>query len=108
MSKIKKTAKLVKELLRVDPKARNSDGYLYLKVLELMAGMEERPIRLEEMTVPYFLLNIRQLNYPCFETVRRTRAKIQSEHPELRASAEIEAKRQARRKEFKAFAREKT
>lgn len=107
MSKLKMTSKLVKELLRVDPKARNSDGYLYLKVLELMAGMQEKPIRLEEMTLPFFLLNIRQLNFPCFETVRRVRAKIQSDNPDLRPSPEIEAKRQARRKEYREYARDK-
>lgn len=102
MNGIFKTSKLVKAVLTDIPATRNSDSYLYLKVLERVAGTTE--IDLKGMTVPYFLCNIKKLNFPYFETVRRARQKMQRRYPELKAVDEIEAARAENETEYRAFA----
>ncbi|MBR3592175.1 MAG: hypothetical protein IKL46_04925 [Clostridia bacterium] len=104
MNGLIKVSHIVKEVLTDIPDTRNSDSYLYLKVLERVAAKQETPINLKEMTVDYFLCNVKQLHFPYFETVRRARQKIQAEHPELKAKAEVEKVRAEKEEVFKAFA----
>ena len=104
MNGLIKTSKLVKEILTDIPDTRNSDSYLYLKVLERVAAKLEKPINLQDISVPYFLCNIKKLKFPYFETVRRARQKVQADHPELKGCAEVEAVRDEKEKVFEAFA----
>ena len=94
---------LVKNILEQDKRARNSDSFLYFKVLEHIA--EEKQIDLHRLTVPGFLLCRNQLGLPCHETVRRTRQKVQAEFPELRANAEVEAERAGFEEAYREYAR---
>lgn len=104
MNGLIKISHIVREVLTEIPDTRNSDSYLYLKVLERVAQTQETPIDLKELTVDYFLSNVKQLHFPYFETVSRARRKVQEEHPELRAKPEIEETRAKKEEQFKAFA----
>lgn len=82
---------LVKSILEQDQRARNSDSFLYLRVLKHIET--EQREKLNGVTVFDFLLNLQGKVYPCFESVRRARQKIQREYPELSASEEVQAYR---------------
>lgn len=99
MNELKTTAKLVKHILEVDPQARNSDGRLYVKVLEHIGGIE-----LLTMPIAHVFENQKSLGIPGFETVRRSRQKIQAEFPELAACDKVAAMRCVNEDEFRAYA----
>ena len=103
MNELKNTTALVKSILEQDKQCRNSDSFLYLKVLSTAA--KQKGIDLEKMTVPYFLLNLHGAGLPGFETVRRTRQKLQQHHPELAACEAVEGFRAVNEQEFRAYAR---
>lgn len=103
MSEIKTTNNLVKEILKTSQKARNSDSYLLYSVYATIGKREG--IDIDNMSVPTFFLNLKKFGFPSPETVRRTRQKLQSEHPELRGCDEVEEMRDQREKEFRSYAR---
>ena len=103
MNDLKTTTALVKSILEQDKQCRNSDSFLYLKVLS--AAAKQKGIDLEKMTVPYFLLNLHGAGLPPFESVRRTRQKLQQHHPELAACEAVEGFRAVNEQEFRAYAR---
>lgn len=103
MNELKKTSHIVKAILEEDVQARNSDSYLYLKVLDHIANRES--IFLAGMPVPYFLENMHNLGFPPFESVRRTRQKIQADFPALAACEKVAAMRKENEAEYRAFAR---
>ena len=86
-----KTSKIVKAILEEDEHARNSDSYLYLKVLYHIGQL--KGIDVNAMSVSEFLLHRNELGFPCFETVRRTRQKLQATFSELAANDDVEAQR---------------
>lgn len=101
MENIKQTTKLVKAILEQDKRCRNSDSFLYFKVLSVVA--KRKGIHLESMTVPYFLLNLHGTAFPPFESVRRSRQKVQEHHPELAACeavAEYRAENESAMREY--------
>lgn len=81
MKDLKTTKALVLTILEEDTQARNSDSYLYLRVLNTVA--EKEHINLNEIHVIDFLLNLHKSPFPPFESVRRTRQKIQEKYPHL-------------------------
>lgn len=102
MSKIEelKTAtELVKETLERYPETRNSDDQLYLLVC--------RAINIDILRLPFGLVmrQRKKYNLPAFESVRRTRQKIQAAHPELCACADVEAMREVNEEAFREYAR---
>ena len=103
MLDLKNTTALVKSILEQDKQCRNSDSFLYLKVLSVTA--KQKGIDLGKMTVPYFLLNLHGAGLPPFESVRRARQKIQEHNPHLAACESVEGFRMDNEKEFRAFAR---
>lgn len=103
MNELKTTTKLVKAILEQDEQARNSDSFLYLKVIEHISA--RKGILLTYMTVAQFLLNMKRFGFPGFETVRRTRQKIQEHHPELAACRKVEEMRMENEKEYRDYAR---
>ena len=102
MTELKTTTALVKSILEQDKQCRNSDSFLYLKVLSVIG--KQKGIDIEKMSIPYFLLNLHGAGFPGFETVRRTRQKLQQHHPELCACEVVEDFRTEREKEFRAYA----
>lgn len=103
-TELKNTAALVKGILETDVRARNSDSYLYLKVCEYIS--HEKGHFLWQFEVPYFLMNMKELGYPPFETVRRSRQYIQRKNPELSASKKVAEQRAENEEVFRQFARE--
>lgn len=95
---------IVQSLLETDRKTRNSDSYLYLRIIQIIA--DEKGIYLENISVPFFLENMRELGFPPFETVRRTRQKLQAENPLLAADDFTAEKRAENETIFNAFVKE--
>ena len=102
MNELKTTTKLVKSILEVDKQARNSDSVLYLRVLEHIAA--EKGIQLDYLTVRRFLTSMNILPFPPFESVRRTRQKVQATFPELASAEKIAKMRMENEKEYRAYA----
>ena len=105
MSKAKElftTTALVKEILISDEKARNSDSYLYYRVLGVLA-VEQR-IDVYRTPTAVFLLKMSEWGFPPFESVRRSRQKLQATFPELSADKTVEAFRAENETEVRAFA----
>ena len=102
MNDLKNTTALVKALLEEDKQCRNSDSFLYLKVLSVIG--KRKGIDIDTMSVPCFLLSLHGTAFPGFETVRRTRQKIQQHYPELSACEDVEGFRMDNEKEFRAYA----
>lgn len=102
MNNLKKVSAIVFSILKDDKQARNSDSYLYLKVLDYIAHRDG--IFLAGMPVPYFLENMKHLGFPPFESVRRTRQKIQASFPALAARDKVQTMRNENEAEYRAFA----
>ena len=91
----KQTRKIVKNILTDYPQTRNSDNALYIKVVETLNPQAiDRPFA-------NVLSNLEELGLPCYETVRRTRQKLQEEIPELKACDVVEDYRTMREEEFR-------
>lgn len=102
MHDLKNTTALVKTILEQDKQCRNSDSFLYLKVLSVAA--KQKGIDLEKMTVPFFLTNLHGAGLPPFESVRRARQKIQAARPDLAACEAVEGYRAENEAQFRAYA----
>lgn len=98
MNELQNTAKLVRQILEEDEKARNCDNYLIVKVYErLYPPVANMPFNV--------VLNHRKdYGLPSFETVRRARQKIQHDCPELSACDGVRASRAVLEDEYKSFA----
>lgn len=96
---------IVQMILEKSPKARNSDSFLYLKVLEYIASQKKDGFFLDRIPVYEFLMHRDEWGFPPFESVRRARQKIQSTCPWLAASAEVEQIRAENEHEYREFAR---
>lgn len=103
MKNLLRVSSVVKEVLTDIPETRNSDYFLYLKVLERYAAEQGSP-NPKDLTVAYFLCNAKKLKFPYFETVRRARQKIQERCPELQACTEIREVREAKEEVFYNYA----
>ncbi|MEG0416567.1 MAG: hypothetical protein RR565_10590 [Erysipelothrix sp.] len=57
------------------------------------------------MSVPSFLLQMKDYGFPAFETVRRSRQKIQETYPELLATGIIGKRRVKKENEYREFAK---
>lgn len=99
MNEIKRTSDLVKQILIEDEMARNSDTFLYLQVCHIL-----NPSAIEE---PFWkvLSTLKAHRLPNFETVRRTRQKLQAEFPELASTESVRRKKVKKEAEFREYAR---
>ena len=97
--KIKSVESLVKVILMQSKKARNSDDALYICVV--------RKVNPNLLKMPFInvMENTRSLGLPSYETVSRTRRKIQAEHPELWSDKTMKAYRESLEKDFEDYAR---
>ena len=102
MNELKTTTDIVKNILEVDEQARNNDGYLYFKVLDLCGQRDD--VSYIQMTIREFLPHVNSMGVPNFETVRRTRQKIQQHCPELGACEKVAGYRAEKEQEFKSYA----
>lgn len=96
---LKNTTAIVKKLLTYNPQTRNSDDYLYFKVCETIA-----PESISNKFW-YVLLNRKHYGLPAFESVRRTRQKLQETYPELAGNGNVEGYRALQEEVFRDYAR---
>lgn len=75
---------IIERLLEEDPKCRDNDKWLTYRVFEIIAHKNG-----ERIFIPFNLFN----KFPAFETVKRTRAKIQNEEKRFLPKDEILIKR---------------
>ena len=96
---IKSTHNIVEEILIKSKKARNSDDYLYVQVV--------KKINPQAVSMPFInvMHHVRDLGLPSYETVSRTRRKLQEDHPELWSDKTIKIYREAAEKDFEDYAR---
>ena len=104
MNCLKSTSEIVKQILAVDKRARNSDSFLYLQVLKHYAAETGKPVC--EMPVQDFLLAMGQMGVPPFETVRRARQHAQARYPGLSSNETVKRMRQENEAAYYAFALE--
>lgn len=77
MSELKRTSQIVLKLLKEDVLTRKDDNYLIKRVNEtIIPGSSE-------MTLNQVLGLITQKQLPCFESIRRSRQKMQEKYSEL-------------------------
>ena len=104
MKTIRGTANIVWEILLNNHAARNSDNVLYSLVCE--RRLKEKGLTLDKITFKEGLLAQKEYNLPNFETVRRTRQKLQAQFPELTGAKNVTEARAKREKVFREYARE--
>ena len=97
------TKSLVKTILECDVRARNSDSYLYLKVLNNVAA--NKKVDITFITITDFLLKMSSWGFPPFESVRRARQQLQHDCPELAASKEVQSVKDENETIFREFAK---
>lgn len=103
MESIKDVSRQVKEILTNDKASRNSDDRLYYLVCKEM--LAKRGVDIYKITFASALLHRKEHCIPPFETVRRTRQKVQRNFPELRGSADVEAMRAVKEEVFREYAK---
>ena len=97
------TKALVKNILEQDEETRNSDNHLYLNVIRAVA--KEKNVDLNEVSITNFLSNITQWGFPPFESVRRSRQKLQQHNPDLASNEAVQDFRIQNEAVFREFAR---
>lgn len=104
MKELRNITALVKEILTSDERARNSDSFLYFRVIETIG--KRNGVDTNKIPVAAFLLNMGLWGFPKFESVRRTRQKIQQHFPELGAHSPVSDFSAQKEKAFREYARE--
>lgn len=99
MNDLKTTKALVKSILENKKDTRNSDMILYLEVVKM-----RNPQALNQ-TFGGVLLWLDKYNLPPFESVRRSRQKVQAECPWLAACEEVQNFRAENEATVRDFAR---
>lgn len=99
MGNLKNTQVLVKQILEEEPITRNSDDELYVSVC--------KRINKDSVSMPFYLFmqNRGKNGLPPFESVRRSRQKVQEIYPELKANEEVEIWRNLNEEYYRRFAR---
>ena len=87
MKNIVATSVLVREILEKFPETRSNDNRLYIRVIEKIDS------RLLHKPIEELLLNSKEYKIPPFESVRRTRQKLQADNAHLRASKTVQEAR---------------
>ncbi len=96
---IYKISNVVKQVLTDDERARGDDFYLYGRVMSKIDST------FESMSAKFFFNNAKELKYIPFESVRRSRQKIQAENEELKPSESIVSARKRNEEVMKDYAK---
>ena len=103
MGYIRRVSEEVLDVLKLYPDTRNSDDLLYYYICR--RKLLENGYGIANMHFADVWLFRKEFGIPPFETVRRTRQKIQQTIPELRGDTEVEAMRMVKEEEYRAYAR---
>ena len=101
---IETTTALVQDILTTNIASRNSDNYLFYLVCKHQ--LDEQGIDVDKIGFKKLFLSLKEYGLPQFETVRRTRQKLQEENPELRCKESVAIERAALEETFRDFALE--
>lgn len=102
-NELKTTQAIVMQVLLEQPRTRNSDNLLYYTVCKII-GLKNG-INIDSISMPSFFLHMKEYHMPAFETVRRTRQKIQADYPELAGCSNVEGQRKMNEEVFRGYAR---
>ena len=94
---------LVEYLLREYPALRENDDVLYLEVLRRVHPYWNNgriTTNIENMPIGEFFSERKNMKLPSFESVRRSRAKIMEEHPELKPCEQVQKGREIQREKY--------
>ena len=97
--KLKKIQDIVEYQLSSDAMTRDSDDYLYVRVLEYM-----RPSITQKPFVEVLQLT-NELGLPSYESVGRARRKLQAEKPWLKPSEAVQKYRADNEQKYREYAR---
>lgn len=97
MAELKRCSDMVKEILKENEQARSDDNVLILEVIKTYGK--------QNVSIGEYLKMQKVWKIPSFETIRRTRQKVQECHPELRGSDIAETYRMLLEDDYKDFAR---
>ena len=99
MSKLKQITNVVRHYLTEKPETRGNDELLYGYVCE--------DFNRDAITLPFCVVmsNRKSLGIPPFESVRRSRQKLQEHNEHLRPDADIEAIREVEEEKYRKYAR---
>jgi hypothetical protein len=99
MSKLKQITKVVEHYLTERPETRSDDDLLYGYVCE--------DFNRDAITLPFCVVmsNRKNLGIPSFESVRRSRQKLQEMRAELQADDNTQAIREVEEDKYRAYAR---
>ena len=100
MDSLKTIEEKVKSVLQENEDARNDDMVLYLALCNLYLK-DAGTIPLEEIMTRH-----KELGLPSFESVGRTRRKLQEKYPELLGSTRVRRLRAAGEKAYRRYAKE--
>ena len=101
---LEKTTVLVKDILTSNIASRNSDNFLFYLVCKHQ--LDAQGIDIDTIGFKKLFLSLKEYGLPQFETVRRTRQKLQEENPELRCKESVAIERAALEETFRDFALE--
>ena len=100
---LKQLKGFVEYLLREYPALRGNDDVLYLEVLRRVHPYWNNgriTTNIENMPIGEFFSERRNMKLPSFESVRRSRAKIMEEHPELKPCEKVQKGREIQREKY--------
>lgn len=100
---LKQLKGFVEYLLREYPALRANDDMLYLEVLRKVHpswNSGRITTNIENMPIGEFFSERRNMKLPSFESVRRSRAKIMEEHPELKPCEKVQKGREIQREKY--------
>lgn len=100
MTNLKTIEEKVRVVLNANADARDDDMKLYLCVCNYCVP-DAGNLPLETIMAQH-----RSLGIPCFESVRRTRQKLQANNPELLGSTRMKKLRQAQEQVYRNYAKE--
>lgn len=100
MKNLKTIENKVKMILKKNEDARNDDMVLYLALCNLCLK-DAGAIPLAEIMTQH-----KSLGLPSFESVSRTRRKLQAQHPELAGSRPVQKMRATGEKAYRRYAKE--
>lgn len=99
MKDLKTIENRVRDILLSSKEARDDDMILYLLYCNRFGE-----VRVGELPFEMVMNNYKVFHIPCFESVRRTRQKIQAATPELGCSPETRRARKKQQGKFKSYA----
>ena len=98
-----RVSNMVKQILWDYPETRGNDNLLILKVMEEYANYYG--MCLDDVSIVSFLNDFAGCEFPGFETIRRSRQKMQETYPELKPNEVVQKFRKEQEQQYREFAR---